>query len=123
MLPAALHFLQHSLRHLKERLEEVVEAVVGMLEEGMQVPGKPPAAQGQADVLDGGSERLAEAAKGCSEEGIHAAVHLGAVLEDVVHPIFQQPETLFQVLELPLLPLVPLQQRVDALAVHPDGEG
>lgn len=123
VLPAALRLLQHPLRHLEEGLEEAVEAVVGMLEEGMQLPGKPPAAGEEADVLDGGAESLAEGAEGGSEEGVHAAVDLGAVLEDVIHPVLQQTETFLQVLQLPLLPLVPLQQRVDALPVHPDGEG
>lgn len=108
MLPTALCFLQHPLRHLEEWLEEAVEAVVGMLEEGMQLPGKPLAAQGEADVLDWGAESLAEATEGCSEEGIHAAVDLCAVLEYVIHPVLQQPETFFQILKLPLLLLVPL---------------
>jgi len=123
VLPATLRFLQHPLRHLEERLEEVVEAVVGMLEEGMQLPGKPLAARAGADVPGWGAESLAETPEGRSEKGMRAAVDLGAVLEDVVYAVLQQPETFFQVFETPLLPLVPLQQRVDALAVHPDGEG
>lgn len=103
MLPAALRFLQHPLRHFEEWLEEAVEAVVGVLEEGVQLPGEPLGAWGEADTLDRGVERQLE-------EGMHAAVGSGAVLEDVIHLVLQQGETFFQVLEALILPPLLLQQ-------------
>ena len=95
-----------------------------VLQEGVQLPGQPPARWHQADTLHGWDESFAETTEGRrSEEGEGRPVELRAVLEDVLHAVLHQSKALLQVLEAPLLPLLPIQQRVDALAVHPDGEG
>lgn len=123
VLPGAVPPIQHVLRHLKERLEEAMEAMHWVLKERVQLSGQPPAWH-QVDTLHRWDESFTETTKGRrSEEGEGRPIELRAVLEDVLHSILHQPKALLQVLKAPLLPLLPIQQIIDALTVHPDGEG
>lgn len=115
--------LQHALGDVEERLEELLEASVRALEKREEMPGKAAEAAREAQPLHRRPERLAETPKRRLEERVEAALEQGAVPVDPIDPILQDPVALLQVLQLPLLALVALQQRVQALAVHPDGDG